>query len=111
VTLSDTGNALMNISSIAISATYSNIFAQTNNCGSSLAVGANCTISVTFAPYFETALTGSLVITDNAAGSPQTVSLSGTGIPSVTPPGSYPVQVNAQSGGDQHSIIILVTVQ
>jgi hypothetical protein len=54
-------------------------FGQTNNCGSILAAGGSCTINVTFSPssyYFKK---GSLAITDNATGSPQTVNLWGLG--------------------------------
>jgi len=54
-------------------------FAQTNTCGSSVAAGSSCTISVTFTPTTTGSRTGTLTLTDNAAGSPQTVTLSGTG--------------------------------
>jgi beta-propeller repeat-containing protein/centrosomal CEP192-like protein/HYDIN/CFA65/VesB family protein len=57
-------------------------FAQTNNCGtlpSVLNPGGSCAVSVTFTPTASGSSTGSFSITDNAAGSPQTVSLSGTG--------------------------------
>jgi hypothetical protein len=76
VTLSNTGTAALTITSIAASGD----FAQTNNCGSSLAVGANCAIQVTFTPTAAGSRNGTLSITDNAAGSPQSVSLTGTGI-------------------------------
>ena len=75
VTLSNTGGAALTITSIAASGD----FAETNNCGSSLAASGNCTISVTFTPTASGTRTGSLGVTDNAAGSPQTVSLTGTG--------------------------------
>jgi hypothetical protein len=84
VTLTNTGTAALTIASIAVSAGSSD-FSQTNNCPastSSLAAGANCTISVTFKPTATGARTGAVTITDNAggtAGSTQTVSLSGTG--------------------------------
>ena len=63
-------------------------YGQTNNCGSSLAAGASCAINVTFTPTTTGPRSGSVWITDNAAGSPQTVSLTGTGITpvSVSPP-------------------------
>src|SRR5262249_34977236 len=77
LTLSNTGTAALAISGIATSGD----FAQTNNCGTSLAAGANCTINVTFTPTATGARTGTLSVTDNAAGSPQTASLSGTGAP------------------------------
>jgi len=56
-------------------------FTQTNNCPASLASLASCTISVTFTPSASGTRQASLAITDNAANSPQTVVLSGTGAP------------------------------
>ena len=75
VTLSNTGPIALTISSILASGD----FLQTNTCGSSLPAGASCTISVSFKPTAKGTRTGTLTITDNAAGSPQTVSLTGTG--------------------------------
>ena len=70
------GSATLPISNIAISGAFS----QTNTCGSSLAGnGASCTISVKFNPTTVGALTGTLKVSDGAAGSPHTVSLTGTG--------------------------------
>jgi hypothetical protein len=76
VTLTNTGNATLTINSIAASGD----FAISNNpCGASLAAGANCIISVTFAPTAVGARAGTLTITDNAGGSPHTAALAGTG--------------------------------
>jgi len=58
-------------------------FAQTNNCpigGTGLAAGGSCTITVTFTPNRRAARSATVVIRDNAANSPQSVALSGTGI-------------------------------
>jgi hypothetical protein len=74
VTLLDAGSAALNISNIAATGD----FAVTNTCGASVAGGANCTISVIFTPTAIGTRTGSLTVTDNAAGSPHTISLSGT---------------------------------
>ncbi len=76
ITLTNTGTASLAITSIAASAN----FAETNNCGSSLAAGANCAINVTLAPDTTGSLAGTVTFTDNAAGSPQTVSLKGTAV-------------------------------
>ncbi|MFZ1087356.1 MAG: protease pro-enzyme activation domain-containing protein, partial [Terracidiphilus sp.] len=76
VTLQNTGTGTLTISSIAASG----VFSQNNGCGVTLAPGANCTISITFTPLADGLVTGTLTVTDNAASSPQTVSLSGTGI-------------------------------
>jgi hypothetical protein len=54
-------------------------FKETNTCGTSLGPSLSCAISVTFAPTSPQPRTGSLTITDNAANSPQTVTLSGSG--------------------------------
>jgi len=78
-TLTNSGNAALNVTSIAVSGTNASDFAETNNCGSSVAAGANCTISVTFKPTTAGTRTASVTLTDNASGSPQTVSLTGTG--------------------------------
>ncbi len=52
---------------------------QTNTCGTSLAPGASCTLSVSFTPTAKGTRFGIIVITDDAASSPQTITLSGTG--------------------------------
>jgi hypothetical protein len=80
VTLSNTGNAALSITSLALTGTNAGDFAQTNTCGSSLAGGANCTLVVWFTPSVAGSEAASLSIADNCSGSPQTVSLSGTGI-------------------------------
>src|SRR6266542_441809 len=51
---------------------------QSNNCTTSLAAGAACTIVVRFASDSVGTQTGSLTIFDNASGSPHSVALSGT---------------------------------
>jgi hypothetical protein len=82
VTLVNTGNAPLTLTGIATSAN----FAQTNNCGSSVAAKGTCTISVTFLPTAAVSLSGALTITDNSSGvtgSKQTVALSGIGEVSV----------------------------
>ena len=78
VTLTNDGNADLTISSIAVAGPFS----QTNTCGSSVSMGQNCSISVVFNPTAAGPGTGSLTVTDNAAGASsatQTVALSGTG--------------------------------
>jgi hypothetical protein len=75
VTLTNSGTATLTITSI----TTTGDFAQTNNCGATVAVGASCTISVTFDPTTINTRTGTVAITDNAPASPQTVALTGTG--------------------------------
>lgn len=76
ITLTNAGNATLNITSITVSAG----FAQTNTCASSVTAGSNCTISVTFTPTAIGIDNGTLLITDDASGSPQSVGLVGNGV-------------------------------
>jgi hypothetical protein len=76
VTLTNNGDVPLNISSVQAS-TH---FGTSNGCTTSLAAGVGCTISVFFDPSAAGSQTGTLTITDNAPGSPQTVQLSGTGM-------------------------------
>ena len=79
LTLSNTGNGALSITSLALGGTSPSDFAQSNNCGASVAAGGNCSISVTFTPASAASFTAALTLSDNAPGSPQTVTLSGTG--------------------------------
>ncbi|MGO9270105.1 MAG: choice-of-anchor D domain-containing protein [Terriglobia bacterium] len=81
VTLTNTGTAALSITSIGLTGANPTQFAETGNCGTSLNAGANCTISVTFRPTVSSSQSASLTVTDNASGSPHSVSLTGTGTP------------------------------
>jgi hypothetical protein len=110
VTLTNTGAATLTITNLSLTGTNPGDFAQTNTCGSSVAVGANCSISVKFTPTAAGARNASVSINDNTSTSPQTVTLSGTGT-APTPPGVYPVVVNAVSGTAAQSLTVNVTVE
>lgn len=71
----NSGDEPLTISSV----TTTGQFSATNTCGSTVAAGDSCIFTVTFAPSFPETQTGSLTITDNATGSPQIVSLTGSG--------------------------------
>jgi hypothetical protein len=80
ITLSNTGTAALLITSIAPGGTSPADFSQTNNCSGSVAVGGSCIIAVKFTPLSAATFSANITVTDNAAGSPHTASLSGTGI-------------------------------
>ena len=89
ITLTNIGDATLNINlnGISISGTNSAEFAQTNNCGSSLAPTKSCTITVTFTPADTGVVTASLQIVDNnddAGSAQQIVSLTGAGLSTIT---------------------------
>jgi hypothetical protein len=81
IMLSNNGTASLSINMIATTGD----FAQINNCGSTLPAGVSCSISITFTPTAGGTRTGSLQVSDNAPGSPQTASLNGAGIGSIAP--------------------------
>ena len=74
VTLTNSGGVAL--SSIAI--TVAGPFQASSNCGTQLAAGSSCAISVVFAPTATGAATGSLTVADALRS--QTVALSGTGL-------------------------------
>jgi hypothetical protein len=93
-TLSNTGNATLNISNIAIAGSNPTDFAITtgaNACGTTLAADATCSIYVTFTAASAAGFSASLQVTDNASGSPQSTTLNGTG----TPPPSFTISSNS----------------
>jgi hypothetical protein len=107
VTLSNTGNAALSITSIVASGD----FAQSNTCGSSVAASASCSISVTFTPSTTGQRTGTITISDNASNSPQSVGLSGTGQAGGTPAGSYPIGIVGTAGTLAQSNPVTLVVQ
>jgi hypothetical protein len=96
-TLTNSGDASASITSIVISGDY----IKTTNCGTTLSPGASCAISISFKPTISGPRTGSLTVTDSAAGSPHTVSLTGTAVTASTCalPSSAGVNVCSPSNG------------
>jgi hypothetical protein len=76
VTISNTQSIALNVSSIQTSLP----FIQTNNCGTSLAAGQLCTINITFSPSAVQYYSSTLTVTDSASNSPQTITLTGSGV-------------------------------
>lgn len=74
LTLTNTGETAISITGF----TLTGDFAQSNNCGSSLAVGSSCVINVVFTPTAAGARTGSIKL--NGSATVSTVSLTGTGL-------------------------------
>jgi len=75
VTVTNAGNAPVNISGIVIAGD----FVQNNTCGSTLGALKTCAINVAFVPTGPGQVTGTMTITDNATNNPQVINLSGKG--------------------------------
>lgn len=78
-TMTNLGSTALTITSIAIGGSNPTDFAQTNTCGSSLAPGGSCGITVTFSPTVIGSRTANVTVTDSSLTSPQKLILSGTG--------------------------------
>jgi hypothetical protein len=80
ITLTNTGNVALTISGMNFGGANPGDFAVENNtCGSALAVGASCTVAISFAPTATGVRAASLQILSNAGSSPAVIQLSGTG--------------------------------
>ena len=79
VTLTNWGNFPLTLTSISFAGNNSSEFSQTNTCGSNVAPQGTCTISVTFTPSTAGSASASLLVVDNAVGSPQAATLAGSG--------------------------------
>jgi uncharacterized repeat protein (TIGR01451 family) len=80
-TVSNTGNAAVTFTSIAMSGDFAG--ATLAQCPSIAAGGPACTFHITFTPTATGVRNGTITFTDNATGSPQTVTLTGTGVAAV----------------------------
>jgi len=80
IVFTNTGSTTLFISGISITGANAGDFNQTNNCGVSLGPGANCTITGTFTPTGTGRRDANVSVASNAAGSPNTVPLTGTGV-------------------------------
>jgi hypothetical protein len=108
--LSNTGDAPLDIGAIGIRGTNGGDFTETNNCPPNVNPSNHCVLSVTFKPSGTGARTAAVTFTDNAAGTPQSLQLNGTGTaPAVTfMPGS--VNFNPQLVNST-SLAVTVTVE
>jgi len=78
VTVTNTDTVALPVTSIALSGADASQFSQTNSCGTSVAVGSNCTISVVFTPTSDGSKTATLNL--NAGVTPTLVPLFGAGV-------------------------------
>src|SRR5919198_892415 len=79
VTVANTGNASLFINSAAVPNTLDFTEVGDHCSGLTLAAGASCSVSITFSPTATGTRSAAFTLTDNAANSPQTVPITGTG--------------------------------
>ncbi len=101
VTLSNTGNSPLNLSSIGISGTSSG-FVQSNHCPAAIATNGSCTITVTFTPASHGTSGATLSINSDGIAGPQAVQLLGTTDFVLTPQNvSFPSEYVGEPGSPQ----------
>jgi hypothetical protein len=79
VTLTNNGGVPLLVQSVTIAGDFV-IVPGSNTCGSTVAVSTACTLQVAFAPTVGGPRAGTLIVSDSAPNSPQTLSLTGTGV-------------------------------
>lgn len=100
-TLTNTGGATLNISSIVLGGTNPLDYALTTSCGATLTAGANCAIHVSFTPTTTGSRPAQVTVTDDASGSPQAVSLTGTGATAIPLPQPHQSVISGSLNGGQ----------
>ena len=87
------------------SITASGDFSQTNDCNAGVLGNEECTVYLTFTPTAMGTRTGTLTISSNAPGSPQTIPLSGTGASVLSIAPQTPTLTLVSAGGSATSVI------
>jgi cytochrome c553 len=86
VTVRNSGNAVANISSVAITGSTAFSIVNATTCPATLAALASCQLQLIFKPTVSgTNQTATLVLTNDATGSPHQVPISGNGVSTPTP--------------------------
>jgi hypothetical protein len=121
VTLTNTGTASLKIQTVALAGGNTSNFAiasgSTCTNGATIAINGTCTVAITFTPNAVNSLIqDTVLITDNAADSPEGISLSGAGtpVPTVTVTPSKVTFPNAQfvgTSGNPQSVTLTNTGQ
>ncbi|HEY2434211.1 MAG TPA: LamG-like jellyroll fold domain-containing protein [Vicinamibacterales bacterium] len=105
LTVTNVGTAPLNFTAISTTGSQAAEFSRTTTCGTALAAGSSCSVTVTFTPAAAGARSGILTIQDDAAGAPQVITLSGQGVSVLLSPATVtltpnrPVQFSAISNG------------
>lgn len=108
ITLTNTGSATLNISSITLTGTNSSLFGKSTTCVSTLAASSNCTVTITFTPTSVGSKTASVTFTTDATTSPDNVGLTGTGVTQTItkPTGIMPATLLSGTVGQPYPAVV-----
>lgn len=80
ISVVNSGNAALQISSVSLGGSNASEFSLSSNCTAPLAPAASCSVSLVFSPVAAGQSAAMLTVTDDAPGSPQSASISGTAV-------------------------------
>ena len=92
VVVANTGSVPLTLA-LGMSGAGANLFNETTNCGSSVAAGGSCNITLTFAPKVAGSYSAAITLTDNAGTGSQTIPVSGVAT-------SFTITINTTSASD-----------
>jgi hypothetical protein len=80
IILTNTGSGTLTVTSVVASGDFAVVTVPVTNCGGSVASLGTCSLNVTFTPTATGGRSGTITVTDNAAGSPHIATVQGVGI-------------------------------
>jgi hypothetical protein len=110
VTVTNSGTGALHVSNVALSGANPGDFKFSNGCTAAVAIGGNCTVGVTFSPVAAGQRTAQVTISDDAANSPQAVSLTGNATsPYTVAPSSSSSQTIKAGASTQYALTLTPT--
>jgi hypothetical protein len=106
ITITNMGSAYLAVSGIRLTGPNASDFNMSQNCGTVVPSGANCSINLTFTPSIVGTETATLSIADNQPGSPQTIVVTGLGVAAITSGG---LVVNASATVAHNNDLLTLT--
>jgi cardiolipin synthase len=85
VTVTNSGTGSATVSGYLMTGNSTDFTQTATTCGSTLAAGASCTFTITFNPLAAGNFSLTITASDNATNSPQTITLTGTGVTGTVP--------------------------
>jgi hypothetical protein len=120
VTVTNSGNAALNISAITLGGSHPADFSvPSSNCTAApIPSGASCTITESFTPLAAGLRQAMLIFADNAAGSPQSITLIGTQVSAISGPTlkfiptsvTFPVTTQGLASAPMLTVTVLTVV-
>ena len=100
VTVTNTGTANLGVSGITFTGSNASSFGHSSNCGQAQVVpGGTCTITVIFSPSATGSYSATMKVTDNAANSPQSVSITGSASAAADTPSAHVIKAPVDRPG------------